>query len=94
MKRTVQLYRGLAAGGAGSFCDCVVARRGVVWFGLDSQPLSLRSNTDTITKDLASFLCIAVGCRKSCVEGIRRIHGSNLAIILIAARPGIHWAGG
>ena len=30
---TVQLYRGLAAGGAGSFCDCVVARRGLAWCG-------------------------------------------------------------
>ena len=88
----MQLCRGLAAGGAGVVCDCVAVRR--MWFGVVNQTLFLKSTTDTITKDLASFLCIAVGCRKGCVEGIRRIHGSNLAIILIAARPGIHWAGG
>ena len=81
----MQLCRGLAAGGAGNVCDCVVARRGV-----NKQSLFIKSNTDTITKDLASFLCIAVGCRKGCGGWIKRIQGRIVTMILIAARAGIH----
>ena len=73
----------------GGFCDCVIARRGV-----DNQTLFLKSNIDTITKDLASFLCIAVGFRKSCGEGSEGFVTVIFAMILIAARAGIYWAGG
>ena len=59
----MQLCRGLAAGGAGSFLRMCCS---AAWCGLDSQPLSPKSNADTTTKDLASFLCIAAGCRKGC----------------------------
>ena len=85
----MQLCGGLAAGGAGVVCECVAVRR--MWFGVVNQTLFLKSTTDTITKDLASFLCIAVGCRKGC-GWIKRIQGRILAIILIADCAGIHWA--
>ena len=55
----MQLYRGLAAGGAGGFCDCVVARRGVVWT-VNHFPLKAMQTRQRKTWPLSCALLLGV----------------------------------